>query len=48
MQIILGIIGILIAWIIAAAVANDPACATVSNHIQPIKFIEELLMICWI
>lgn len=48
MQLFIAIIAFLIAWIIATAIANDPACNAVAHHNQPLKFIEQLLLFCWL
>ena len=41
------IMGMTLAWVLAAATVNDPACAAVANHIPAIRAVERFLMLCW-
>ena len=39
---------IFVAWFLGAAMANDGACAIAAFHYQPFKFVEQLLLLCWL
>lgn len=40
------IVGLIAAWIIGAAVANDAACAATATHPIVVQFIERLIFLC--
>ena len=48
MQVFIAIIAFLIAWVVIAAIANDSICAIAANDPQPIKFIVQLVALCWL
>ena len=40
------IVGLIAAWVMGAAIANDAACAATATHPLVVRFIERLIFLC--